>query len=54
MIRMNGVRNEEVGRRIGVKEGVSDRADCNFLNLFKHVLRTSEKRFNRVVLCNYC
>ena len=42
--RMDRVRNEEVGRRAGIKMEIASRVDQRVLRLFRHVERIDEYR----------
>ena len=50
MSRMNGVRNEEVRRRAGIKMELASRADQRVLRWFGHVKRMDDYRTARRVL----
>ena len=46
--RMESRRNEEVRRKVSVKEDMSERVDRKMLKWFGHVERMSEERFIRL------
>ena len=46
---MDRWRNDEVGRKLGVREKVSDRMDRKVLKRLRYVERTSEERLSKRV-----